>query len=329
MSTPRLSRRTRAALSTTIALLSAWLCLVPLGCGRGPSPSGGKPVVFVSLLPQADIVRRVAGGAVEVEAMIGRGQAEHQYEPTPQQILRLQNARAYFTVGVGAETRLVDQIRRAYPGVPIVDSRRGVPLRKLTDQESAACTEDHDHAHDHDHEHAAGAPDPHVWLDPALLKIQARNVAEELTKILPDQKEQFEKNLAEFEAELDALDAEIDELMRPFEGRTLLVFHPTLGYFADRYRLVQRAIEVEGKEPSPRQIESIVTEARKLGVGAVFYQPQFPRRSADVIADAIHGRAVELDHLPENIIEGLRDLARKIAEALRQSPASKPSAPKE
>lgn len=329
MSTPRLSRRTRAALPTTIALLSAWLCLVPLGCGRGPSPSGGKPVVFVSLLPQADIVRRVAGGAVEVEAMIGRGQAEHQYEPTPQQILRLQNARAYFTVGVGAETRLVDQIRRAYPGVPIVDSRRGVPLRKLTEQESAACTEDHDHAHDHDHEHAAGAPDPHVWLDPALLKIQARNVAEELTKILPNQKEQFEKNLADFEAELDALDAEVDELMRPLEGRTLLVFHPTLGYFADRYRLVQRAIEVEGKEPSPRQIESIVTEARKLGVGAVFYQPQFPRRSADVIADAIHGRAVELDHLPENIIEGLRDLARKIAEALRQSPASKPSAPKE
>lgn len=293
------------------ALLGAVAAVLGLtGCnGNAGSPSD-RPVVFVSILPQADVVRRIAGSLVDVESMIGRGQAEHQYEPSPRQILRLQNASAYFTIGISPETRIIEQIRHSYPKLAIVDFRRGVPLRKFRADDSAAAD-----VHS-DHDHAAGAPDPHIWLDPALLKLQARNVADELAKILPQHKDDFEKNLIAFDNDLTAVDAEIDEALRPYAGRTLLVFHPTLGYFAQRYGLVQRSIEFEGKEPSARQLDTIVALAERLGIHTVFYQPQFPRQSAEAVAAAIHGRAVELDHLPEDIVNGLRIIAKTIATAL-------------
>jgi zinc transport system substrate-binding protein len=80
--------------------------------------------------------------------------------------------------------------------------------------------------------------------------------------------------------------------------------------------LRQIAIEAEGKEPGPRTLAHVISEARALGIKAVFVQPQFSRSSAEMIAHQIGGHVVAVDPLAENYIENMRHVAQSFADAM-------------
>jgi zinc transport system substrate-binding protein len=104
----------------------------------------------------------------------------------------------------------------------------------------------HDKAHRHDH---AGAPDPHVWLSPLLVKTQARHIADALASpLIPPTGQRYEENLNGFLREIDALDAELKAMFAGSPGAQFMVFHPSWGYFAQAYGLKQVPIEIEGKD---------------------------------------------------------------------------------
>ena len=93
------------------------------------------------------------------------------------------------------------------------------------------------------------------------------------------------------------------------------MFHPAFGYFADAYGLTQVAIEVDGKEPSSRQVAEIIAEARAAGARVIFVQPQFARASAEVIAREVGAQVVPLDPLPEDLPGSLMEMAVAIRSA--------------
>src|SRR5690606_41632388 len=89
---------------------------------------------------------------------------------------------------------------------------------------------------DHDHDH--GAIDPHVWLDPVIVKdVIAPAVARELASIAPQHGDLIEENLARFRAELERLDAWIAERLSATPGAAFISYHSAWGYFAGRYGL--------------------------------------------------------------------------------------------
>jgi zinc transport system substrate-binding protein len=243
----------------------------------------------VSILPQKYFVERVAGSLAEVSVMVGPGDSPATYEPTPRQIEALSRARVYFQIGVPFERIWMTRLRAANADMLAVDTTVGMQWR---------------------------LGDPHVWTSPMLVKSMAARIRDAFVQLDPAHADAYEGNYSRFANDLDALDAQIRVRLSPYAGHAFLVFHAAWGYFADAYGLRQIPIEAEGKEPGPRTLARVISEARALGIKAVFVQPQFSRSSADMIAQQINGHVVAVDPLAENYMENMRHVAASFAAAM-------------
>jgi zinc transport system substrate-binding protein len=96
-----------------------------------------------------------------------------------------------------------------------------------------------------------------------------------------------------------------------------MVFHPAWGYFAHAYGLKQVPIEIEGKEPKPAQLKELIQHTRKNDIKAVFVQPQFSTKSAELVAREIGGQVAFADPLAEDWIANLRQAADKFQSVLK------------
>jgi len=290
--------------------------LVPgcVGPDSSDEPEDGRLTVFVSIPPQRFFVQRIAGDLVTTEVLLPPGQSPATYEPSPQQMNRLAGAELLLRIGVPFEERLMEKITDSMPGLVVVDIREGIDLRTME-----GAHHDHDHGHDHgDHSHAPGAPDPHTWLDPRLAMIQARTIHDALTALLPPSDAAgLKAGLEALVADLMLVDRELAETLGPLRGRSIYVFHPAYGYLADAYGLKQVAVEIEGKEPSARQLAALIARAREDRVAAIFHQPQFASSSVDTLAREIGGAAVQLDPLAEDYLANLRRMAADISGGLK------------
>ncbi|MBN1637160.1 MAG: zinc ABC transporter substrate-binding protein [Deltaproteobacteria bacterium] len=253
---------------------------------------------FVSILPQAYFVERIGGTHVDVEVLVGPGQSPATYEPTPKQMAGLSRAQIYFRIGTPFENGFIDKTQKTYQNLTIVDTRKGVPLRYFRNSNGAEI------------------PDPHIWLDPKRVKIQAHTIYETLSKFDSYHKSVFEINLQAFLVDLDRIDSEITHTLSAVKGGKLYVFHPAFGYFAESYGLTQVAVEIEGKQPSAKQLKGLIEAAKNDKVKVIFIEPQFAGKNAETIARAIGGAVVPINPLPEDYLENFRTMASLIREAL-------------
>jgi zinc transport system substrate-binding protein len=219
-------------------------------------------------------------------------------------------------MGVHFESVWLERITRDRPDLEIVPLAAGLPLRRT---ESSLVSLGAPGAHDHAGEHE-GLPDPHTWTDPRLAARMVERIAETLARLDPEGAEGYEARAAELQAELLALHEEIAARLAPVGGRAFIVFHPSWGYFADAYGLVQLPIEVRGSEPGPRGLAEIIRRGREAGASAVFVQQQFSQRSALAVAQALDAEVVEADPLALDYIANLREVSIRMAEALGAAP---------
>lgn len=309
--------------------LSAILFLGLIGtalCVGKETPA--KLKAFVSILPQKYFLESIGGDLVDVNVLVGPGRSPATYEPTPRQMAELSKAKVFFRIGVPFENSLIPKIKSLFKNVTMVDTRKGITLRQMDSDhpdERHEADEHHgkggtgDHPAqrtDTDHHHEAGAPDPHLWLDPVLVKVQAKTICDALIKLDPKNAGLYKKNLKSFEDDLDRVHAKIGKALAPVKGKKLFVFHPAYGYLADRYGLEQVAVETGGKEPSARQLASLIDRAKKSGAKVIFMQPQFDKRTAETIAKSIGGAVVSLDPLGADYIRNLEEMASRIESAL-------------
>ena len=279
--------------------------------------------VSVSILPQQYFVKQIAGDAVEVNVMVGKGADPHTYEPKPKQMTALEKSDLYFAIGIEFEEAWLPKFQKSYPNLKIVKTDAGVEKIKFEGHHEHADHDHHDAKHEHadhdakhehkhehaghdhhDHEHHHGEFDPHIWLDPVSVKVQAKNIAAALSEKYPENKALFEANLAKFEARLDKLDGFIKSTLSNVKNREFIVYHPSWGYFAKRYDLEQIAIEVEGKEP------------KEHGVKVIFVAPQFSKKAAQTIAKESGASVVEIDQLPLDWDAELRKTAQILSKSL-------------
>ena len=284
----------------------AFLVVQPLSVPAGGQKSSeqGEPIAFVSIGPQRYLVQSIAGSRIRVEVLVQPGQDPHTFEPTPKQMAQLSRGRLYFRIGVAFERSLIPRIRSSNPQLKIIDTQAGIELREI--EEGNHEGEDHD-------EHGL---DPHTWLSPLLAKRQAQIIRDALIEADPGGREEYEAGYRNLAAELGSLHEEIAAALAPFRGEEIFVYHPAYGHFTDEYGLRQVAVETSGSESSAQQLARLIERARERQVRIIFVQPQFSRTGAEAVAEAIGGVVVPLDPLAEDYVENLREMARKIAEAL-------------
>lgn len=269
-----------------------------------PLAQGAEPLhIFVSVLPQQTFVERIGGSHVIAEALVKPGANPHTYEPTPSQITRLASADLYIRIGVPFETAWLARIQAANPQLKMLDARDGIALQPL-----AA----HDDAEVH-HDAAHSEPDPHIWTNPLLVKQMAVTIETALADLDPAHAADYRANLAALTAELDALDRDIRAELAGLQQRRFMVFHPAWGYFAAAYGLEQITIEHAGKEPNSRYLVTLIEQARREAVQVIFVQPQFSRKAAAQVAQAIDGTVESIDPLAADYFATLRRVAHVLA----------------
>jgi zinc transport system substrate-binding protein len=285
-----------------IALSLVWL--LPVAAVAAPMR------VFVSIAPEKWLVDQLGGEKVRSKVLLDRGQDPHSFQPTPGQITALYRAKIYFTVGMEFERQISSKLEHSQ--VEIVDCTRLIRRIPIAGHGGTRQQEEPPAADWHDH-----ALDPHVWLTPVNLEDMAKVMAGAMIAADPDHADLYRSNLTRVSHRLAELHREIRAILQPWKGATLFVFHPAFGYFAREYQLQQHAVEVEGKSPAPRQLYALIKQAKREKVKVIFVQPQFDRKSAAMVAQAIGGRVVPLDPLAGDVVDNLRTMAAAIDAALK------------
>lgn len=292
------------------ALVAAVSCSPSATTPPGAVKPNGVLSVYVSIPPQRYFVERVGGAHVDVGVLLPPGRSPHTFEPTPKQMVELSTAQLYFRIGVPFEKQVVEKIEAALEHLVVIDTGRGIE-RLASD---ARCDHDHSESEGATHEH--GEVDPHIWMNPRIVKSQARTICDALSRVDPIHAEQYESNLASFDASLDRIDEELAAALAPMRGWAFYAYHPSYGYFAEAYGLRQVAVETSGKQPTAKRLVELIRQAKGDEIKLVFVQPQFSRSAARTFAEQIGAEVVDVDPLAEDYLENLRRFASKIRQAL-------------
>jgi len=294
-----------------IAILFVLLSLLP-----GASSASDKIQVFTSIVPQKYFVQQISKDLVTVHTMVQPGASPATYEPKPKQMVDLLQTQIYFAIGVPFENSWLGKITTANPDMKVVYTDHGID--KL-----AMSTHDHPQSgHDkkrrgQSRPHIQNGLDPHIWLSPPLVKIQAHTILNALQEVDPAHHDVYRANFDRFMNRLDQLDNDLTAIFSDKQGLRFLVFHPAWGYFANAYGLEQVPIEIEGKAPKAARLQTLIQLARKKGISMILAQPRFSVKSAQLVARQIGGHVVFADPLAEDWMRNLQAVAEMLAEASR------------
>jgi zinc transport system substrate-binding protein len=276
--------------------------------------SGEAPLkATVSILPQKYFVERIGGDRVAVSVMVMPGANPATYEPKPRQMVDLTQSGLYFAIGVPFETVWLDRFAHANPGMEIVSTQDRIEKIPMASA----------HVHEGDARQREGGGhleirDPHIWLSPPLVMVQARTIMRALMAADPAGRAVYETNYRRFIAEMVDLDLKIARLFSGMpKGNRFMVYHPSWGYFAEAYGLEQIPVEIEGKSPTPKALQRFIDQARDKGIRAIFVQPQFAIKSAETIARAINGQVISADPLALDWPTNLLQVAEQFKAALK------------
>ena len=233
--------------------------------------AGGKLAVVATTTQVADFARNIGGDRVAVTQIIKPNIDPHDYEPTPADLTAIGAAKVLVKSGVGLEEWLDATITSAGFKGAMVDSSTGVKIRQGEGDEA---------------EHG----DPHIWHDPRNAKIMAQNIEKAFSAAATADAATFAKNLADYSAKLDALDADIAAKIGrlPADNRKLVTNHDALGYYIDRYQLqfvgsIIPSFDTSA-ELSAKDVDDIVAKIKQTGAKAVFSESSLPPKTAEAIA---------------------------------------------
>jgi zinc transport system substrate-binding protein len=283
------------------ALVLLGAALTVAACERSPSsaPTSSavpRPLVIASFYPLYEFARQVAGERAEVVVLVPAGVEPHEWEPSPQDVARLQRARLVVHNGAGFEP-WVDKLRPDIQakGAVLVDASKGLPLLTRARGGEAG--------------HRAGRPgaapaevDPHVWLDPVLAQAQVETIRAALAAAEAGGATAYADGARAFTARLAALDETFRTGLKDCARRDLFTSHAAFGYLARRYELRQVALLglAPDQEPSPADLAALTRVARRDKVQAIFFETLVSPRLAETLAREVGARA-----LPLNPLEGL------------------------
>ncbi len=261
--------------------------LVP-GCGSSAETprTPGSVRVVVSIPPLVGLVEALLPPEAEVRVLVAPGQSPHAYEPTPSDIAAVGRADLVVLVGMGIESGLPASVREG----PRVVSMGGV----LGLETAAAPGHDHGHQHSDDGGHNHAGPDPHLWLDPALVEsfvpelATAVRAAMERTGAEAAALEAVSDRAEVLLADVRAVDAAYRERLAAHRGAVVITQHAAWSRLFDRYGIaVASEIQLAETGPSAGHLAGLVQTASGLGVRAVLTEPQLNRAVAERLAEQL------------------------------------------
>lgn len=306
---PRVARP--AAMLLALGVLS--------GCASVPAPADGKVTIVSTVAPITDLVRRVAGDAAQIVAMVPDGVDSHSFEPEPSQAADLSRARLFVANGLHLEE---PSLRLAGANLP-----EGARIVRLGDE----TVPPEEWVFDRSFPRSGGVPNPHVWLDVPRAGRYVDVIADAVAEVVaPEQRDAVRARARELSAQLEELHKAIETAAAtvPADKRKLLTYHDSWAYFGQRYGFtVVDAVQPVGlNEPSAAEVREVIDHIRSERVPAVFGSEVFDdevlraiaqetgvRFVGDLADDALPGEPGDPEH---SYIGMMARNARIVVEAL-------------
>ena len=292
---------------TIISILTAAAMFFTACSGRNTatiSENESKKIsVVATIFPQYDFIRQIAGDNVELSMLLPPGAESHSFDPTPQDIIRIQNSDMFIYVG-GESDSWIDDILSSMD----TSNMEIVSLMNLVDiveEEIVEGMED-DHEHDDDGEHEEAAEqhddsghddseheveyDEHVWTSPRNAMIIVQSLSDMLCVLDPANASIYEQNTASYLEELENLDNTFKEAVSAGSRKTL-VFGDRFPfrYFADAYGLDYFAAfpgcSTE-TEASASTVAFLIDKVKEENIPAVFHIEFSNEKMANTISEA-------------------------------------------
>lgn len=277
-----------------------------------------KETIYASFYPIYNLTKQIAGDKFNVKSFTNLNTEVHDFEPSAKDMADLSKAKVLFLSGADLES-WKDKVEETSK-IEMVDTSKGIDLIKTEDEEDHDHEDsdhhDHDHEdaedHDHDHEdeeeghhhHHHGLYDPHVWLSPKNGIIQAKNIADKLSEIDPENKDYYMGNFEKIKKELEEIDKNYGEKLKNKENKKFLVDHEAFSYLARDYGLEQIPLTsiTSTNEADAKTMKDAIDYVKKEKISAIFYEKGGSDKNVKTLANEL-----SLDAKAINTIEYASD----------------------
>ncbi len=245
----------------------------------------GKLQVVATLFPQYDFTRQIAGDKAEVTLLLPPGVESHSYEPTPSDIIKINESDLFIYTGESMEAwsqRIIDGMQQSGSGSTVLDVSQGIELASTEEIEREHHHDEHEeegseHEHEeegseHEHQHLF---DPHIWTDPLQAKVMVASIRDALCLVDPMNAEYYQENAAKYSAELDELDASFKAIVENGKRQDIIFGSRfALFYFTNRYGLnYESAFDScsSETEPSAKTVAGLIEKIREEKISVIYY----------------------------------------------------------
>jgi len=236
--------------------------------------------VSVTILPQKYVVKAIGGDKVKINVMVPEGSSPATYSPNFKQLKEVKNSEIYFSIGVPFDKKYLNKVKEVNPSIETVDF--GKWIKKQNNN-------------------------PHIWLSPALLMLEAKTVLNTLIKKDFKNKDFYIKNYLHYIGVLSRLEQKGFSIGQ----KSFITFHPSFFYFAKDFMLEEIAIQKEGKSPSFAYLAKIIKQAKQHNVKTVIISPEFPTKYAKIVAQKINAKVVVISPL-QNPLNTIKELIKAL-----------------
>jgi len=276
--------------------------LLLAGCATPATDNSGqgKIKVAVDIYPYEFLVKQIGGDKVGVSRLFPDGVEPHTYEPSPQDIVSVQQSDIFIYNGQALNSFESQIVKDLPSGTVVVSASDGLGLIAAGSSDGEASTGSNGISYN-----------PHIWLDPQNMIIISRHIESALENASPSDAQYFKANEAALVSRLESLDSSLSRESASFSKRQYVGFHPAFNYFNRRYNLSYAANieEIAGIEPSAQEMAGIIDIVRANNISAIYAEPLFDPRSAEAISKNSGAQVLYLDPLasllPEKKQQGM------------------------
>ena len=245
-----------------------------------------------------EYVKQVAGDNINVDILMPYSADPHHFEPSPQDVTKIESADLVFYVGLKYETapllKLLENSSNSKQALIEIGEKIN-PIEFEEDghdeHEGHGHDEDKDEHEGHGHEgHDHGVYDPHFWFDPTRVALAVDAIKVELINIDPENKDSYETSANNYKEKLTDLDVETKNLIAtiPSDQRIFITTHEALGYLEARYDLEVKATIIPSitteDTATPKQLVEVIEEIKEHEIKVLFIESESPTKAAEVIA---------------------------------------------
>ena len=284
----------------TYILIFALVLALLSGCTSDVEiQDNGKINIVATVFPAYDFAREITEGSANITLLVPPGSEVHGFEPTPQDIIRIEKCDLLIRNGGEGEVWLEEILEGLDRDIAVVTMLECVEaLEEETKEGMQSVEHEHEHGHEHEHEHEHEQEheheheveyDEHVWTSPVNARLICRAIAKALCASDADNAKKYENACEEYCVKLSELDREFREIVDGAACKTVVFADRfPVRYFVEEYGLEYFAAFpgcAEDTEPSAKTVAFLIDRVREYKTPAVFYIEFSNEKMADIICE--------------------------------------------